>query len=438
MPSCGGSVSLYHDLCLRSADPARPFLLGQGTSLCLADIGLEPALSSLVDPGDVVALVGDFDAPSIRCLLNLVDRRAIIMPLTAATRSQHEYCLAAGHVDVVIDGDKVMRRQQRQSSHPLLDRLRSRGHAGLILFSSGSTGRPKAILHDFDRFLARFATPRPAWTTLGFLLFDHIGGLNTLFHMLYNNGLVVRPTARAVSAVIDDIRAYDVQLLPTTPTFLRLLAHSGLLDATALPSLRLITYGTEQMDQHTLAAVAGLLPQVDIRQTYGMSELGILRVRTRKRDELWMQIGGEGVESRVCDSELHIKAENRMLGYLNAPSPFDAEGWFNTRDLVKTDGAWIQIVGRADSVINVGGLKVLPGEVENAALSFPGVSLVKAEGFPNPLTGMHVELLYQADEGVNISLDALRRHLQDLLPPHARPLRIKEGTVLMGHRFKRL
>ena len=429
-------MSLYQDLCQRSADPRHPFLIGPGESLSLADMGQASSQCEGVAPGDVVALVGDFDASGIRNLLTLVDRRAIVMPLVAANHAQHEYCLASGHVDVVMAEGKLVRRQERQTAHPLLDRLRSQGHAGLILFSSGSTGMPKAIVHDFDKFLARFATPRPAWTTLGFLLFDHIGGLNTLFHMLYNDGLVVRPTARTVSAVLEDIRRHDIQLLPTTPTFLRMLVHSGLLDGSALPSLRLVTYGTEQMDQITLSAVANLLPQVDFRQTYGMSELGILRVRTRKRDELWIQIGGEGVESRVRDGELHIRAENRMLGYLNAPSPFDAEGWFNTKDLVETDGPWLRIVGRADSVINVGGLKVLPAEVESAALSFPGVRQAKAKGAPNPLTGMHVELLCQPGEGVELSIDDLRRHLGEVLPPHARPLRIRVGSVPTGHRFK--
>ncbi len=431
-------MSLYRDLCLRSADPERPFLLGQGLSLSLADIAQAPDLCAGIAPGDVVALVGDFDAPGIRALLALVDAKAIVMPLTSANYAQHEYCFAAGHADVVIADGKVTRRQKKQSKQPLLDQLRSLGHAGLLLFSSGSTGSPKAILHDFEKFLARYATPRPAWTALGFLLFDHIGGLNTLFHTLFNNGRVVRPTARTVTAVFEDIRDYGVQLLPTTPTFLRMLAHSGLLDEKILPSLRLITYGTEQMDQNTLSAIADLLPQVDIRQTYGMSELGILRVRTRKRDELWIQIGGEGVESRIQDDELYIRAENRMLGYLNAPSPFDAEGWFNTRDMVEVDGPWLRIVGRADSVINVGGLKVLPAEVENAALSFSGVSLAKVEGVPNPLTGMHVELLCQVEEGVEIAVEALRKHLKGQLPPHARPLRIRIGKVPLGHRFKRL
>ena len=83
-------MSLYHDLCQRSADPRRPFLLGPGESLSLADMARASHQCAGVAPGDVVALVGDFDAAGIRNLLTLVDRKAIVMPLVEANRAQHE------------------------------------------------------------------------------------------------------------------------------------------------------------------------------------------------------------------------------------------------------------------------------------------------------------------------------------------------------------
>ena len=48
-----------------------------------------------------------------------------------------------------------------------------------------------------------------------------------------------------------------------------------------------------------------------------------------------MKIGGEGIETKVINDCLYIKAENRMVGYLNAPSPFDKEGWYCTKDIVE-------------------------------------------------------------------------------------------------------
>jgi len=71
------------------------------------------------------------------------------------------------------------------------------------------------------------------------------------------------------------------------------------------------------MDQPTLDELCRLLPSVDFRQTFGMSELGIVRVKSESRGSLFMKIGGEGVETRVVDGVLQIRSSSRMLGYLN-------------------------------------------------------------------------------------------------------------------------
>src|SRR5678815_6121648 len=131
---------------------------------------------------------------------------------------------------------------------------------------------------------------------------------------------------------------------------------SGVFDTMSFPDLRVVTYGTERMDQGTLDTLCAKLPNVDFRQTYGLSELGVFQVRSRSRDSLWMKIGGEGIETRIVDNVLHIRSANRMLGYLNAPSPF-IDGWYDTGDLVERDGDYIKVVGRARDVLNVGGLK---------------------------------------------------------------------------------
>ncbi|MDR2603863.1 MAG: AMP-binding protein, partial [Desulfovibrio sp.] len=193
----------------------------------------------------------------------------------------------------------------------------------------------------------------------------------------------------------------------------------------------------------TLEALCRALPDVDFRQTYGMSELGILRVKSRARDSLWMQVGGEETETRIEDGALRIRSGHRMLGYLNAPSPFDADGWYNTGDLVESDGPWLRIIGRNDGVINVGGIKVRPDEVEDAALRFPGLLLAHARGAANPLTGMHVELacrfIREPESGTERRdmLRALRRHLAGLLPPQAVPARITTGAVDISPRHKK-
>ena len=419
------------------AERPYPFLVHGEVALHFGDLaGRAPEFLAQVQPGEVVALVGDFEPVSINCLLQLIERCAIIVPLTAATAQDHEYFFEAALVDVVISPAGLTRRVH-SAKHALIDTLRRSGHPGLVLFSSGTTARPKAILHDLTHFLQRFETPRPALRTLNFLLFDHIGGLNTLLHTLFNGGTVVAIAERNVSEVLQACRQHEVELLPATPTFLRMLLISGAIEHDFPTSLKVITYGTERMDQPTLDELCMRLPGVDFRQTFGMSELGIVRVKSDARNSLFMKIGGEGVQTRVVDGVLQIRSQSRMLGYLNAPSPFDDEGWYDTKDLVEERNGSFKVTGRSTDVINVGGLKFMPAEVERIALQFPPVAFATAYGRNNPITGQHVELTVQARNGVELKLAELRAYLAERLQPHMLPRRVRIDAITIGHRFKK-
>ena len=414
-----------------------PFLISGNDRLFFRDIVDIPTNEvKEVQPGDVVALVGDFDPKNIALFLRLIERGAIIAPLTGDTRPDHEYFFDSSDANVVIDGSRLVRRRMAPSPHPHLQDLRRRGHPGLIFFSTGTTGRPKAILHDLENFLARFRVPRPPLKTISFLLFDHIGGINTMLHTLFNRGTVVAPSSRTPQGVLLDIARHNVELLPTTPTFLRMMLMSGLIPDEVPASLKIITYGTERMDKVTLERIATLLPSGDFRQTYGMSELGILRVKSRARDSLWIRIGGEGVETRVVDGVLKIRAKNRMVGYLNAPSPFDMKGWYDTKDLVEQEGEWLRIVGRNSDTISVGGIKVLPEVIERAALLHPDIEQAKARGAENPITGQHIELTCQLRPGSDIGRHVLKAFLKQHLAEHNMPHRIKFDVIMHNHRFK--
>ncbi|HUQ18271.1 MAG TPA: fatty acid--CoA ligase family protein [Gemmatimonadaceae bacterium] len=431
---------LLEDLARRQGDRERPFLIGPNETLSFAQIEEssrreDPRLDG-IKQGDIVAVIGDFDADSIALSFRLLDMGAILMPLTHGTEADHEYFFESGFAQYVIRGDDRETRKKRSAteSNDLIDEIRQRVHPGIIFFSSGTTGRPKAILHDFQNFVAKFATPRPSLRTLNFLLFDHAGGINTLLHTLFNKGVVIVPAERAPERIASDMQTHSVELLPATPTFLRMMLLAGVFDAD-YQSLRVITYGTERMDQSTLDTLCAKLPGVDFRQTYGLSELGVFHVRSRARDSLWMKIGGEGIETRIVDKVLHIRSANRMLGYLNAPSPF-IDGWYDTGDIVEEEDGFIKVVGRAKEVINVGGLKILPGEVERIALLYPGVLRAKAHGVTNPITGQHIELIAEPAPGAKVERRELmahfRAHLQKQLCPH----RITIAAVPVSHRFK--
>ncbi len=414
-----------------------PFLIHGGDELRFSEIVCQsPVNLSDVRKGDVVAIIGDFNRSSIHTLLRLIDMGVVVVPLTLETKKDHEYFFEAALVDFVIYENWIVRRAHNQK-HELLNHIRSVDHAGLVLFSTGTTGRPKAILHDLTLFLKRFETQRPTLRTINFLLFDHIGGINTLFHTLFNKGVVIAPESRTVDSILETCRKYKVEVLPTTPTFLRMMLISGAVPDKIPACLKLITYGTERMDQPTLDMLCKLLPNIDFRQTFGMSELGIVRVKSEARDSLYMKIGGEGVETRVVEGVLQIRSSSRMLGYLNAPSPFDAEGWYSTNDVVEVKDQYYRVTGRISDVINVGGLKFMAGDVERIALEFPSVSLVKVMTKENPITGQHVELLVQPTTDGAVDNVALMNFLKDRLQPHMVPKRIRIESIAVGHRFKR-
>ena len=127
-----------------------------------------------------------------------------------------------------------------------------------------------------------------------FLQLDHIGGLNTLFYTLANGGTAVVAEDLSPESVCEAIESHRVQLLPTSPTFLNLLLLSEAHLRHGLSSLELITYGTEPMPESTLKRIVQAFPCARLLQTYGLSELGILRSRSRTSDSLWVRVGGEG------------------------------------------------------------------------------------------------------------------------------------------------
>jgi acyl-CoA synthetase (AMP-forming)/AMP-acid ligase II len=343
----------------------------------------------------VVALEGDYSPEVVAAMLALIDASCVAVPLTASVAAHREEFLQIAEVQTVIsflssEEGTFSTVSAEPPQNGLIREVIARDHPGLVLFSSGSTGKSKATLHDFVPLLEKFKVPRKASVTLTFLLLDHIGGINTVFFVLSNGGTLVTVDSRSADEICRAIETHRVELLPTSPTFLNLLLLSEAYCRHDLSSLTRITYGTEVMPPSTLRRIHELLPHAELLQTYGMSEIGILRSKSRSSDSLWVKIGGEGFETKIEDGTLWIRAKSAMLGYLNAPSPFDADGWLNTGDMVEVDGEYLRILGRKSELINVGGLKVYPAEVEDVLAQMPNVKDVAVAGEANQLTGQIV------------------------------------------------
>jgi acyl-coenzyme A synthetase/AMP-(fatty) acid ligase len=398
-----------------------------------------------VGMGAVVSLEADFTPNSIAMLLALMEHGSVIVPLTTSVEMKKPEFRSIAEVELTIlvdeRDDAAFVSTGAEAGHQLLLQLKRRRHPGLILFSSGSTGKNKASVHDFVPLLEKFRVPRHSKRAISFLLFDHIGGVNTLLYNLSNAGCVITCEDRSPDAVCSVIERHRAQLLPTSPTFMNLLLLSEAYRRHDLSTLELVTYGTEVMPESTLRRFHELFPQIRLLQTYGLSELGILRSKSKASDSLWVKIGGEGFETRIVDGLLEIKAQSAMLGYLNHESPFTEDGWFKTGDAVDVDGDYVRILGRQSELINVGGEKVYPAEVESVLQQMTGVEDVTVAGEPNPIMGQMVvaRVKLSTEEPPAEFRKRMHAFCRDKLPRFMIPQKAElVDSAMHGPRFKKM
>ena len=381
--------------------------------------------------GTIAVLEADFSPNSVALFLALLEHACILVPLTSSVDKKRPHFIetAQGEVSFYIEESDNYRITELpySANHALYEKLRQLSHPGLVLFSSGSTGESKAALHDFLPILDKFKVHRRRLRTITFLLYDHIGGVNTLLYTLSNGGCIVTVEDRSPDTVLDAVEKYRVELLPTSPTFINLILLSEAYKRYNLDSLKTVTYGTEPMPESTLRRFHELFPNIDLLQTYGLSEVGILHSKSKGSNSLWVKVGGEGFETRVVDGRLQIKSRSAMLGYLNAENPFSEDGWLDTGDIVEVDGEYIKILGRESEIINVGGEKVYPAEVENRIQEMDNVAEVTVYGEKNPITGYIVcaKVRLLRDEDHKIFVPQLKKHCREQLERYKIPMKVK-------------
>ena len=364
------------------------------------------------------------------------------MPL-AGNPAEHPAKLAQVNAQWIVTTDgyawNLLPRIDEASAHPLFQQLHASGAAGLVLFSSGTSGQPKAMVQNLNTLLATYAERHPnGLPVLALLGFDHIGGLNTLFGALAAGAPVVVPASRAPVDVAAAIAVYHVAVLPASPTFLNLLLAAGV--EGDLASLRVITYGTEPMPESLLHRLKAAFPRVRFIQTFGTSETGITRTSSPEAGSTFLRFDDPNLEWKVIDDELWLRSRTQIAGYLNASNErFTADGWFRTGDKVEQgpEGT-IRILGRMGEMINVGGEKLMPAEVESVVLGVPGVADCRVHGEAHPLTGQTV-----AVDVVSFTTDqealrsAIRIACRERLARHKIPTRVTFVPSVSGERMKK-
>jgi acyl-CoA synthetase (AMP-forming)/AMP-acid ligase II len=348
--------------------------------------------------GDIVHLRSDYSILGVASLIAIYSGGGIVIPHVPSDADIQKLKLINEIKNITLELSEFGFNEVNRVSliggelvkNSLIQDLRAKKSPGLILFTSGTTGEPKGVIHDFELLLSKFSEKPEAlkpFRSVAILMFDHWGGLNTLFHSLFSGGFLALLRDRKPDSVAEEIQKHKLNLLPASPSFLNIFLLKGSFQNYDLSSLRWITYGAEPMPDATLNRMNQLLPGIKFKQTYGLIEIGVLSTVSESDKSTLVKLGGEGYDIRIVDDMLEIKAKTSMLGYLNANSPFTSDGYFKTGDVVEQHGDYIRILGRRSNLIITGGEKVYPSEIESVILDCEWVEDVKVYGVPHPLLG---------------------------------------------------
>ena len=167
--------------------------------------------------------------------------------------------------------------------------------------------------------------------------------------------------------------------------------------------------------------------------------------KSKNKDSLYFQIDNNIVQWRITDGLLEIKSPFVMIGYLNSPSPFTSDGWYMTGDQVIEKDGFIRVIGRSSDVINVGGEKVFPMEVEEHMNNLAEVVDSKVFGEKNFLLGNIVCAKVQLKQGLALTPEIkgglenrFKAELKRSLEPFKVPMKISfQHEALFTERMKK-
>jgi acyl-coenzyme A synthetase/AMP-(fatty) acid ligase len=284
-----------------------------------------------------------------------------------------------------------------------------------ILLTSGTTGLPKLVVHSLASLTAPIKPGRPlqdpaVWST--FYDIRRYGGLQIFLRaMIGGSSLVLSSAAEPTGDFLIRAGAHGVTHISGTPSHWRRALMSPLAHRISPQYVRL---SGEIADQGILDRLRAAYPKAKIAHAFASTEAGVaFEVGDEMAGFPASLIGERGgdVELRVENGSLRIRSGRTASGYLGRPddSLIDAEGFVDTGDMIAERNGRYYFAGRGDGVINVGGRKVHPEEVEAVINRHPGVymSLVKAR--KNPITGSVVVADMVPIEGLDTA-DATARN----------------------------
>ncbi len=311
--------------------------------------------------------------------------------------------------------------------------------------TSGTSGPPKMVVHNLASLTGAFRpAPAQAWAT--FYDIRRYGGLQIFLRALSGaESLTLSGAGEGLEAFLVRLGEAGAKHISGTPSHWRKVLMSGQARRIAPETVRL---SGEIADDSVLAALRALYPKARVEHAYASTEAGVAFAVGDGRAGFpasLIDAGGE-VALKVVDGSLRIRSNRTALRYVgpDAPPLHDADGFVDTGDMVERRGDRYLFVGRRGGVINVGGAKVRPEEVEAAINAHAAVRASRVFARKNPITGALVAAEVVLREGV-AAHDDLSRDILSLcrasLPAHKAPsflrfvqeLPVTDGGKLARH-----
>jgi len=344
------NTRLTYDVLFQAVSSAGSFVSNYKTDQ--ADLFFVNLLKGLVRDKDIVLLDADF-----------TDQEIFQM-------TGENYAEKVENIDSISDLNE-------QSFLELLQNSKSK----ISIYTSGTTGLPKQVVHSVSSLIKQVKIDSKFNGNSWAFAYNptHIAGLQVFFQALFNFNTIVNVFNGDKRFVLEEIQNHSVTNISATPTFYRLLYPSEF----QLDSVKRVTVGGEKSTPDLYEKMQTVFPNAVIRNVYASTEAGSV-------------LSAKGNVFQIDEKKAAVvKIENDILyihqSVLGNSDSFSFENnWYNTGDIVLWDDeqkGTFTFVSRANEMINVGGYKINPNEVEEAIRSYPEVRQVRVYGIPNSVLG---------------------------------------------------
>ena len=311
-----------------------------------------------------------------------------------------------------------------------------------LMLTSGTSGLPKIVGHTLEGLTGAIVADGPArgtppvWAT--FYDIRRYGGLQIFLRAIIGGGsIVLTEPGEALADHVARLNAMGVTHISGTPSHWRKLLMSG---SAAGFAPRYVRLSGEIADQAVLDGLKRAFPEASIGHAYASTEAGVGFAVNDGLEGFPASLlgqGRDGVEMKVEDGSLRIRSTRAAHAYVgrNAAALTDNDGFVDTGDMIELRGDRYHFVGRRGGIINIGGLKVHPEEIEAVINRHPEVRMSRARSRKSPITGSIVVADVILADGCDVSRggeirDEIFSECRARLAPHKVPVMIKFVAAL--------